>query len=84
MRAATRERMISIMARGWPGGNPCFSAGLVRLPLVRGLLHGINTGMCHKHDLADQQWKILDPLVSQSSPGDVTAGVDPGRSGGQF
>jgi len=40
MRAATRERMISIMARGWPGGNPCFSAGLVRLPLVRGLLHG--------------------------------------------
>jgi hypothetical protein len=53
--------MISIMARGWPGGNPGFSAGLVRLPLVRGLLHGINTGMWNKHDLTDQQWKILDP-----------------------
>jgi hypothetical protein len=24
----------------------CFSDGLVRLPVVRGLLHGINTGMC--------------------------------------
>jgi len=43
--------MISIMA----------GAGLVRLPPVRGLLHGINTGMCHKRDLTDQQWKILDP-----------------------
>ena len=31
MRAATRERMIRIMAEGWPGGNPVFSAGLVRL-----------------------------------------------------
>ena len=28
---------------------------------MRGLLHGINTGMCHKRDLTDQQWKILDP-----------------------
>jgi YCII-related domain len=25
MRADTRERIISIMARGWPGGNPVFS-----------------------------------------------------------
>jgi transposase len=24
---------------------------------------GNNTGMCHKRDLTDQQWKILDPLV---------------------
>jgi hypothetical protein len=29
--------------------------------VLRGLLHGINTGMCHKRDLTDQQWKILDP-----------------------
>jgi transposase len=43
---------------------------------VRGLLDGINTGMRHKRDLTDQQWKILDPLV-QSPPGDVTAGVGP-------
>lgn len=34
---------------------------MVRLPPVRGLLHGINTAMCHKRDLKDQQWKILDP-----------------------
>jgi hypothetical protein len=27
---------------------------------------------------------ILDPLESQSPPGDVTAGVGPGRTGGQF
>jgi hypothetical protein len=30
------------------------SAGLVRLPPVRGLLHGINAGMWHKRDLTDQ------------------------------
>ena len=34
MRAAMRERMISIMARGWPGASPVFQSGLVRLPLV--------------------------------------------------
>ena len=65
MRAATRERMISIHGQGLAWWQSCFSAGLVRLPLVRGLLHGINTGMCHKHDLTDQQWKILDPLVPE-------------------
>ena len=32
---------------------------------MRGLLHGINTGMCHKRDLTDQQWEILDPLVPE-------------------
>jgi hypothetical protein len=33
--------------------QPCFSFGLGKLPLVRGLPHGINTGMCHKRDLTD-------------------------------
>ena len=88
MSAATKarmmtERIIRIMARGWPGRNPVFQTGLVRLPLVRGLLHGINTGMCHKRDLTDQQWKILDPQVPE--PARRRDGrVGPGRSGGQF
>jgi len=32
---------------------------------VRGLLRGINTGMCLKRDLTDQQWEILDPRVPE-------------------
>jgi hypothetical protein len=39
---------------------------LIKMPPVRGLLHGINTGMCHKRDLTDQQWKIL-ALVPEAS-----------------
>lgn len=58
------EKMIRTMA-GAGLVAILFSAGLVRLPLVRRLLHGINTGMCHKRDLTDQQWKILDPLVPE-------------------
>jgi len=82
-RESTRKMMISITALVLAWWQSCFSAGLVRQLLVRGLLHGINTGMCHKTDLTDQLWKILDPQ-SQSPPGDVTAGVGPGRSGTQF
>jgi len=32
---------------------------LVRLPLVRGLLHGINTGMCHKQSRGGTMKKFL-------------------------
>jgi hypothetical protein len=35
MRAAARERMISIMAQGLAWWQSCFSASLVRLPLVQ-------------------------------------------------
>jgi hypothetical protein len=58
--------MISIMAKGWPGGSPVFQLARSGLPLVQGLLHGIHTGMCDKHDLTEQQWKILDPRARQA------------------
>jgi hypothetical protein len=38
MRAATREKNDQDHGRGWPGGNPVFSAGLIRLLLVNGFL----------------------------------------------
>jgi hypothetical protein len=66
-----RDRGVGRMTRivaALASWQSCFSDGLVRLPLVRGLLHGINTAMCHKRDLTDQQWKILDRSVTSVSP----------------
>ena len=49
MKAPTREshegKNDQYHGQGLAGWQSCFSASLVRLPLVRGRLHGINTGM---------------------------------------